>query len=145
MSKINIRRIIYRLRHDYFTLNNLVVVAALMVAAGWAWGSIGYMQRNYSLQRELDASKRELQLVELQVQNLEFEKKYHQTEEFQELAARDRLGLAMPGESVLILPPNTVQEESGDAGSGASLAPVAPSNVRQWVNFLFGGSVRSLK
>ena len=50
MKKINIRKIYYHLRHRYLTLNNVVIAVALMIGLGWAWGSIGMMQRNFALQ-----------------------------------------------------------------------------------------------
>lgn len=140
MKKINIRRIYYHLRHKYFTLNNAVILVAFMIAAGWVWGSLGVMQRNYTLQRELDRSRQELQLAELQVRNLELEGRYYQTEEFQGLAVRQRLGLVSPGESVLILPENSdaarAVDEQGTVASGAQL--VEASNFEQWMDFLFG-------
>lgn len=141
MKKINIRRIYYRIRHTYFTLNNAVILVAFMIAAGWVWGSLNVMQRNYTLQRQLDRSRQELQLAELQVRNLELEGRYYQTEEFQELAVRQRLGLVSPGESVLILPENSAAAKASNVQT--ETAPTAqqlePSNFEQWVDFLFSG------
>ena len=70
MLKINIKKIIYHIRHKYVTLNNMVIVAAFVIAAGWVWGSLGMMQRNYSLQKDVDLKKRQLQLTQLQKRRL---------------------------------------------------------------------------
>jgi len=142
MKKINIRRIVYHIRNRYITLNNVVIAVAFIIAASWVWGSLGVMQRNYDLQKDLDYKKRELQLAELQARSLELEGRYYKTAEYQELAAREDLGLVIPGEAVLILPPNSqaakdvdkvVTVQSADTGQQVS-------NIAQWMNFLFGSN-----
>jgi hypothetical protein len=143
--KINIRKFIYTVRHKYLTLNNVVIAAAFLIAASWVWGSLGMMQRNYSLQRDVDLKKRQLELVELQKDNLEFQKKYYQTREYQELAVRESLGLVRPGEKVLILPENSTAAKKADATQTVAAAPVEQtSNIEQWINFLFGGYSKSI-
>ena len=146
MKKINTRRIYYRIRHKYLTLNNVVVAVAFMIAASWVWGSLGVMQRNYTLQKEVDSKKRQLQLAELETRSLELEKRYYQTREYQELAVREDLGLVMPGERVLVLPVNTQSAKDADtpAKTQTVTAGVPVSNFRQWVNFLFGGNNKSI-
>ena len=143
MPNINIRKIIYRIRHDYLTMNNVVVAVALVIGASWVWGSIGMMQRNFALQKEVDSIKREMLVAELEVKSLEFEQKYYKSIEYQELAVRERLGLVRPGEKVLFLPPNSVaaQTADGQLKDGRTTKKIQEvSNFQQWVNFLFGGN-----
>jgi len=148
MQKINIRKFVYSLRHRYLTFNNLVILTAFLIAAGWLWGSLQVMQRNYGLQREVDQKKRELQLAQLQTESLQLQKRYYETDEYKELAARESLGLVMPGESVLILPENSDAAKNADK----TASPAAPtpstsnqtSNLEQWLNFLFGGYSKSI-
>lgn len=144
MKKINIRKFYYHLRHDYLTMNNVVVGIALMIGAGWAWGSIGMMQRNYELQKQLDAKVRQQKLAELETSSLMLQRKYYQSAEYQELAVRERVGLVNPGEKVLILPPNTPAAKQADVVvTGKTPQPNEPvSNFQQWMNFLFGGNRR---
>lgn len=145
MAKINIRKFIYAARHKYLTLNNVVILVAFVIAASWVWGSLGMMQRNYNLQKEVDLKKRQLELVELQRDNLEFQKKYYQTAEYQELAVRESLGLVRPGEKVLILPENSAAAKSADKGDDEVVVTLSQSsNIEQWINFLFGGYSRSI-
>jgi len=145
MAKINIRKLTYTLKHKYLTLNNVVIVVAFLIAASWVWGSLGMMQRNYSLQKEVDYKKRQLELVELQRDNLEFQKKYFQTAEYQELSIRDSLGLVRPGEKMLILPENTQTAKDADkVTTTVTVAQVQTSNIEQWINFLFGGNSKSI-
>ena len=140
MQKINIRRIYYIVRHQYLTVNNGVILLAFLIALSWVWGSLGVMQRNYDLQKQLDYKKRELQLAQLETANLQLQGRYYQTREYQELAVRQDLGLALPGESVLILPPNSQSAKNADkAIDVATLPPVEKvGNFTQWMNLLFG-------
>ena len=146
MQKINIRKFVYHVRHKYVTFNNLVILTAFLIALGWVWGSLGVMQRNYSLQKEVDQKRRQLQLAELQKDSLELQKRFYQTNEYKELAARESLGLVMPGEKLLILPKNSEAAKKADAPVVAASAPVqeSASNLEQWLNFLFGGYSKSL-
>jgi hypothetical protein len=147
MKKINIRRISYHVRHRYLTMNNIVIAVAFFIGASWAWGSIGMMQRNYDLQKQVDTKARQLKLTELETQNLAYEQRYYQSSEYQELEVRKRLGLANPGEHVLILPPNTQQAKEADAvvvnKPVRTLEPT--SDFQQWMNFLFGGNRQNLQ
>jgi hypothetical protein len=147
MKKINIRKFYYHLRHRYLTMNNVVIAVALIIGASWAWGSIGMMQRNYGLQKELDAKSRQEKLVELETQALAYEQKYYQSSEFKEISARKYLGLAQPGERVLILPPNTDAAKGTTNATPQTVAKKqqAPSNIEQWTNFLFGGNHKGLR
>lgn len=146
MKKINIRRKYYRFRHDYLTLNNTVVVIGLMIAAGWVLGSLGVMQRNYTLQKELDDKSRQLIVAQLGMASAQLEQRYYQTDEYKELAVRQRLGLAAPGESVLILPPNSkTAKEAGNINDVKTTSNLdKKSNLWQWINFLFGGNTRHI-
>jgi len=145
MRNINIQKIIYHIRHRYLTLNNVVILAAFLIAAGWIWGSLGVMQRNYNLQKDIDYKKRQLQLTQLQRDNLSLQKNFYQTREYQELAIRDSLGLVLPGEKALVLPPNSEMAIKADTTKASTPNPGATtSNIEQWVNFLFGGYSKSI-
>ncbi len=145
MPDINIRKIIYTIRHKYLTFNNVVIAAAFLIAASWVWGSLEVMQRNYALQKEVDIKQRQLQLTKLQRDNLELQKKYYQTDEYKELAVRDSLGLVRPGEKLLILPENSTEAKAADAPVRQAVAAqeLVP-NLQQWLNFLFGGNSKSI-
>lgn len=104
------------------------------------------MQRNYALQKEVDAKVRDQRLLELETQNLAFEQKYYKSAEYQELAVRERMGLARPNERMLLLPPNTQAAKDADAklAKKASTSEPQEANMQQWVNFLFGGNKQKL-
>jgi len=146
MKKINIRRLYYKISHKYFTLNNVVVVIAFVIAAGWVWGSLGVMQRNYALQKELESKTRQLTVAQLDTESAKLEQRYYNTDEYKELAVRERLGLVSPGESVLILPANSEAAKNiGKTDPTTSAVQTAPvSNFTQWINFLFGSNNKGL-
>ena len=145
MPKINIKKIIYHIRWRYLTLNNVVLAIAFVIGANWAWGSIEMMQRNYTLQRTLDIKQREQTLAELENATLAFEKRYYESTEYKELAARKYLGLASSGEKVLILPPTVASEDQGQDSQLTAGATQSPSNIKQWVDFLSGNNRRRLQ
>jgi hypothetical protein len=144
MKKTNIRKIYYHVRYRYLTMNNVVIAIALMIGAGWAWGSVEMMQRNFDLQKGVDDKSRQLQLVDLQTQNLAYEQRYYKSAEYQELAIRARLGLAKPGEKAIILPPNSETAKKADTllTNRTVQTTVPTDNFQLWMNFLFGGNRR---
>jgi len=145
MQKINIQKLIYHIRHKYATLNNMVIAVAFLIAASWIWGSLGMMQRNYSLQKDVDYKKRQLELTQLQRDNLSLQKNFYQTAEYQELAVRDSLNLVRPGEKALVLPDNSQTAiNANGVKTVAQTTQVKTSNLEQWVNFLFGGYSKSI-
>lgn len=149
MPEINIRKLVYTFRHKYLTFNNIVIAVAFLIALSWIWGSLQVMQRNFALQKEVDQMQRQLQLTQLQKDSLELQRRYYQTDEYRELAARESLGLVMPGESVIILPANSQAVIDADkaAQSSSVIATTQPasSNLEQWLNFLFGGYSKSIQ
>lgn len=145
MPKINIKKIVYLIRWRYLTLNNVVLAIAFVIGANWAWGSIEMMQRNYTLQRTLDIKRREQTLAELENATLAFEKKYYESDEYKELAARKYLGLSAEGEKVLILPPNTAISNESLPEIPISEKNQQPGNFQQWVDFLSGKNRRNLQ
>ncbi len=147
-------RIIKRLQHlwhEYGSMNNIVISIALLIAAAWAWGSISTMQRNFALQKAVDAQKRDLEIATLEVQKLQFEQNYYGSDEYKDLAAREHLGLASAGEKVLLLPPNSadVTQESKAAeaqqNTVAVQTTVTQSNFDQWMVFLSGTAARDVR
>lgn len=142
-----------RLRHlwrAYGSLNNIVMAVALVIAAGWAWGAISMMQTNFEAQKNVDALIRQRELTDLQVQTLELQKSYYQSDEYKDLAAREDLGLARPGEKVLLLPPNSSEVKRADTAAAKGSDRVAratsrESNIEQWIDFLTGRSAKALQ
>jgi len=80
-------------------------------------------------------------------ENLQFEQNYYKSGEYLTLEAKRRLGLAEPGEKVLILPTNSAAvkaESAANDTTSLSTADVpAPPPLQQWLDFLFGAKSKS--
>ncbi len=149
MKNINWRKHFYHLKYNYLTLNNLVLFFAGIIAISWAWGSIAMMQRNFGLQRKIDARQRQLKLTELELENLKFQQNYFKSDEYKELIARRDLDLALPGERVIILPKNSQATKKYDQEADKDIQKTGisykkPSNIEQWLNFLSGSNAKNL-
>lgn len=128
---------IHRLRHfikEYYTLDNIVLLAALLMALGFIWSTMSALQSNYVLQRQVDVLKSEVEASRLQASNLELENAYFASNEYQELQARKKFGKAASGEHMLILSPNTVSDTNSDT---TSKKLINNSNFQSWMDFFF--------
>ena len=131
----------------YFGFNDLLLVGALLIALGLGWNTVGAMQRNYRLQQKYDQLKAEVELTELQNQNLKYQINYLKTDDFKELAAREKFNKTLPGESLVYLPSNSVATRAPTVKN----TPTTPrqkskgwqANVQAWWHFLKGGESTS--
>lgn len=149
MQNQHFRRLIYKLKHQYATTSNAVVVVAFIVAISWAWGSVSVMERNYKLQHDVDDKNRQAKLIELENARLKYEQRYYQSDEYRELAVRQRLGLVAPGEHVIIVPENSPRAKQWDrqqqTRQSVQTVEERPSNLQQWLTFLMGGTRHDLQ
>ncbi|HEX6258237.1 MAG TPA: hypothetical protein VFZ48_02035 [Candidatus Saccharimonadales bacterium] len=119
----------------YATLNNAILLAALLLTLSWIWGTMEALQRNFTLQQEVTTNQREIELLGLETQSLEFQRRYYASSEYLELSAREHLGKAKPGEHLLLLPNHGITDTA--KGVQKSVTAVLPSNFQQWVTFFF--------
>lgn len=135
-----IRRARYRLRHDFLTFDNVVLLIAFGLCLAWTWGSISSMSRNWSLAQSVMNRQREKALLELEVETLALENEYYLSEEYQELAARKYQGKMLEGETMVYLPANSEAAKTKHSSTGATSSVEADvmGNFEQWMKFLFG-------
>jgi len=134
--KAKTRRLKYYFSNDILTLSNIIMVSVIFISVIWVWGNIAAMEKNYAIQKKLELKQRQALIDEISYKTLEYEQKYLKSSEYQELAVREKLGLAMPGEHVLIL--SKYPEEQKERRTEA----LKTSNFTQWINFLFGGNAQ---
>lgn len=137
MNKLDMKRWFTKLR-AFVTLNNGVLLVALLIASTWVWSTIETIQRNFVLQQQVDAMAQEIAVADLQNKTLELQKNYYNSEQYLELSARERLGVASPGEKLLVLPPNTVRPAAAPVITSDQTPITSRSNFAQWMYFLFG-------
>ncbi len=130
---------LYHLARSFYTLENVVLTVALLIALGWVWGTMESLQNNFRLQAQVNNLSQQVERDGLIVQNLELENQYFASSEYLELEARERLGKAAPGEHMLLLPANTVSDSQAPKNKNTTKQPAA-SNFQAWLNFFFGNS-----
>lgn len=142
---------IENLIRKYFNVNDLLLVVAMFIALGLAWNTIVAMQRNYRLQQRYDALQAEVELYELENQNLKYNISYLKSDGYLELAARDKFGKAVTGESLVYLPDNgekqsPVAKSTPKTPAQNSTGPQGwQSNVQAWWRFLQGRDIPTVK
>jgi cell division protein FtsB len=124
----------------------LYVFAIIVLAI--TWSGVKTVQRNYDLQKKISELRQQNTVIDLQNQNTDLQNKYFQTDEYLELAARQNLGLAAPGEKVLIVPKNTALKYVDPSLSSSVNSPSITSasdhsskyikNIEAWRDFLLG-------
>lgn len=119
------------------SLSGLVGVLVLFIVFSLVAGSVQAIQENFQRQLEVDKLRQEVALMKVEVETLQLQNQYYQTDEYLELQARDLLGLARPGEKVVILPPmkGAGSERQNQTAQGEVLLKNR-SNFAQWLYFL---------
>ncbi|MCR5572515.1 MAG: hypothetical protein K6F57_01940 [Candidatus Saccharibacteria bacterium] len=131
------RKIRYYAKRDVFTARNIVTVLAIMICFYWAWGAINSTARNWTLAEKLKGKQLEAAKTELEVDKNRLEQQYFQTEEYQELMARTKLGKKAKGETMVILPENSEKARTKYLEKATEQSEFR-SNFSQWLDFLFG-------
>jgi len=134
--KTKTRRAKYYFSNDILTLSNIIMGSVIVVSIVWVWGSISAMEKNYAIQKKLELKQRQALIEEINYQTLQYEQKYLKSSEYQELAVREKLGLALPGEHVLVLPKYPEEKKKQQTETSKQ------SNFTQWMNFIFGGNAQ---
>ena len=134
--KTKTRRAKYYFSNDILTLSNIIMGSVIVVSIIWVWGSISAMEKNYAIQKKLELKQRQALIEEINYQTLQYEQKYLKSSEYQELAVREKLGLTLPGEHVLVLPKYPEEKKKQQAETSKQ------SNFTQWMNFIFGGNAQ---
>lgn len=123
----------------------LYVFAVIVLAI--TWSGVRTVQNNYELQKKIAELKQQNGVLKLQNDNIDLQNKYLQTDEYLDLAARQNLGLAAPGEKVLVVPKNTAMkyvESSANSSEGSNAESSSDhrsryiKNLEAWRDFLLG-------
>ncbi len=140
--KTKVRKGQYKLKHEVFVFDNIILIVAVVLCLAWTYGSITAMTRNWTLAQELISRQREKALLELEVETLELENEYYLSEEYQEIAARKYHNKKLPGETMIYLPDNSTAAKQKDSETSSPTVntptPEEKSNFAQWMAFLFG-------
>ena len=91
---------------------------------------------NYQSNKDIDKEADKLTVMEDEIKSLQDQINYYQTSSYKEEEARAKLGYKAPGENVLVLPIDTIEEKKPD-GSVAP-AQVKIPNYSLWWKYFFG-------
>ena len=130
------RRIIFKLKHEYFTFDNILLLVAVIFCIYWTYCSIASMSRNWKLAQTIETRKKELALLELEVETMELENEYYRSTEYKELSARAKQNKKLEGENLVYLSENSTEAKS-KTYEKPKLEEKEPSNFSQWMSFLF--------
>ncbi len=128
----------------YFGFNDLILVGALLVALGLGWNTVTAMQRNYYLQQKYNQLSSEVELQKVKNQNLKYNIAYLKTDEYLEVAAREKFNKAAPGETMVYLPKNGEAQQAAIAKT--DVKPMKRqstgwrANVAEWWQFFQGNN-----
>jgi cell division protein FtsB len=129
-------------------VRNIGLYIFVIIALAITWSGVKAVQNNYELQKKISELKQQNTVTQLQNENTDLQNKYLQTNEYLDLAARQNLGLAAPGEKVLIVPKKTAMKyvdpsiratsSSKNTSSSPDNRPKYIKNLEAWRDFLLG-------
>ncbi|MBR2840028.1 hypothetical protein IKE82_01710 [Candidatus Saccharibacteria bacterium] len=141
MNKLKtwVRRVKYYLKHDFLTVENVVLLFAIVLCLVWTYQSITAMSRNWDLSEKLTAEKKELELVSVEVEAAELENEYYKSNEYQELLARKNMDKQLPGEKMVVMPANSEEAKNKhkEVVTEVTVEEKNYSNFEKWMKFLF--------
>ncbi len=132
-----LRRTKFKLKHDFFTVENIVLLVAIALCLVWTYQSVAAMSRNWELSETLTTEKKELELLSAEVETAELENDYYKTEEYQELLARKYLDKKMTGENMVVMPENSEEAKNKHKVVRAEKTEKNYSNFERWMMYLF--------
>ncbi len=135
--KAKFRKINYKLKHDFLTVENVVLLLAIILCLVWAYQSIVAMSKNWELAETLSEKNKQLELLTVEVETAELENEYYKTDEYQELAARKYLDKKMPGENMVVMPENSETAKNKYRITEESSEEKVYSNFEKWMMYLF--------
>jgi cell division protein FtsB len=125
-------------------VRNLALYVFGLVVLAITWSGIKTMQSNYDLQKQIATLQQQNEVIKLENENSSLSNQFYQTDQYLDLSARQNLGLAAPGETVLLVPKSTAQKyvDQTIPSSNQAATKHAPSkyvqNLEDWRDFLLG-------
>lgn len=135
--KNKIRQLKFRISHDFFTVENIVLAIAIFLCLFWAFQSVRAMSRSWELSEKLTTKRRALELLEVEVETAELENEYYRSEEYQELLARRLEDKKRAGENMVVMPPNSEGAKNKYKSSNTGDSEKEYSNLSKWMMYLF--------
>ncbi len=94
--------------------------------------------QNYNSNKDIEKEAAKLVGMEEEIHDMENRINYYQTYSFKEKEARAKLGYKAPGEKILSLPIDTMEDKISDSASMPM--KVKETNCQLWLKYFFGQS-----
>ena len=98
--------------------------------------------QNYQLRNKSDDLEIQNTRLEAQIEDLTYKVAYYKTDSYREILAREKLNVAAPGESVIIIKDDKKTSNENLPSEQISIKSTqnleGKSNIEQWRIFLFG-------
>ena len=135
----SLRRFRYAFRHEFLTIENVVLIIAIILCLNWTYSSIEAMNKNWELSEKLRAEQKNLELKKIEVETAELENAYFETDEYKELAARKFAGKQLEGEKMVYMPENSEEARTKHADEVSVYVEEKKeySNFEQWMMYLW--------
>jgi len=120
---------------------NIGLYILVIVALSVTWSSVKIIQKNYGLEKQITVLQQQVDVLDQQTKNQKLINEYYKTDAYLDLAVRKYFGKALPGEKLVLVPPeialkyahqdtnNTTQQVQTKA------KPKYLQNLQDWVNF----------
>ena len=136
--KNSLRRLKFKLKHDFLTVENVVLALAIVLCLVWTYQSVAAMSRNWELSERLTTERKSLELLNIEVEMIQLQNEYYQTNEYQELAARRHLDKKMSGENMVVMRENSETAKNKHRDIEKESAENSEySNFEKWMMYLF--------
>ncbi len=91
---------------------------------------------NYGQNKSIDGQRAEITNLKDEIASLELNIAYYQTDTYKEKIARAKLRYALPGETVVAVPYDSVAIQAAKAASAPAV--IARPNIEYWKIYFFG-------
>ena len=136
--KNDLRRAGFGLKRDFLTVENVVLLLAIVLCLVWTYQSVAAMSRNWELSERLTAERKSLELLNIEVETAELENEYYQTNEYQELMVRRNLDKKASGENMVVMPENSdIAKNKHNESMETVVEEEQYSNFQKWMMYLF--------
>ena len=125
------------MKHDFLTVENVVLVLAIVLCLIWTYQSVTAMSRNWELTERLATEKKELELMGIEVETAELQNEYYRSDEYQELLARKYLDKKFKDEKMVVMPDNSEEARNKHATVQKIVEEKEYSNFEKWMMYLF--------
>jgi cell division protein FtsB len=107
-----------------------------------SWSGVKAIDTNYKLQRQISQLQQQNSVADLDNQNAQLQNRYYNSNQYLELSARQNLGLAMPGETEVVVPKDVAlgyttppPAQQAKAAEAHSKQPTYQRHFQEWVSF----------